>query len=222
MSGRIRVTWAGLLVGWMAFGSASLWAGEAAAPAADAKPADEKAKPSAAPAAAELTDAQIEQLAKQNSMTSAGVRLTLAFMKNYKPIQARDLPQLLDEKNQPLRYTFRETSSYARQLETLRTSDPERYKRQEQTYRLGARADLLAERYNQAAEAEKPRVEEELVNVLAQLFDLRVEDERAQVEALRKQADELEQRIKTRAANKDRIVDRQVTTRLGIDEILVW
>lgn len=217
MDGRTRNAWVTILVGCLvALGSSPPSAGEATTPAA------KNTEPANAAAASRLSEAQIQNLAKSTGLTSDAVRTTLDYMRKYKPVEARQIAKMAKENDRQLRTRVRELSSYARQLAALKTSDPARYARQEQMLSLEARVDVLVEKYNETTEDQKPHVEVELTGVLGKLFEMRVEEERRQLEHLRKQADQMQARIEARVRNKDRIVDRQVTAKLGIDEVLAW
>jgi hypothetical protein len=197
------------------------FAGEAPAPP-PAKPAPAKASRPKMPAAPKLTDAEVVKMAKASRLSSDSVRLAVDFVYRYKPRMARDFMTLYKKEPQKFRYAMSECGSLARSLESLRRSDPTRYKRQRQMYALQAQSDLLVDHYQEVGEAEKPHVEVQLTEALANLFDLRLEEDRYQLELMRKQVDQTQARIDQKASNKDRIVDRELTRMLGLDAILAW
>jgi hypothetical protein len=186
------------------------------------EPAAAKIKPPELPTMPELTDARIVQMAKASRLSSDVVRLAVEFIYKYKPRAARDLMTQLNKDPQKFRSAISEASYGARNLENLKRSDPARYARQEQMYALEAQSELLVDYYDAVGENQKPHVEVRLTEVLDKLFDLRLEEERYELDQLRKQVQATQDRIDQKASNKDRIVDRQLTRLLGIDEILTW
>jgi hypothetical protein len=191
-------------------------AAPARGPVAAKPPASQPARP------AEITDAQLVALAKTSKLTSDALRAGLEYVQSYKPILAREILDIAKSDPAHFRTEIRQAQYQMQALAQLRRSSPERYARQDQMLRLQAQADLLVERYNEAGETEKPHVEVNLTNVLGKVFNLRLDEERYELEQLRKQVDAKEERIKTRSKNKDRIVDRELTRMLGIDAVIAW
>jgi hypothetical protein len=202
------------------------FAGEAAAPG---EPAPAKPAPAATkgvdvkmPPAPELNDAQVIAMAKASRLTSDIVRLSVDFIYKYEPKTAQDFMTVFEKDPQKFRTAITEASYKVRTLESLQRSEPARYARQKQMYALEAQTTLLQDRYKDASEAQKPHIEVQLTEVLGRLFELRLEEERYELEQLRKQVDAKQAKIDEKAENKDRIVDRELTRRLGIDEVLQW
>jgi len=204
----------------LALAIAPTFAAVPGAPAAGKKAA--KPKPAVAPASFQITDSLVREIAATTKMTSDSVRQTLAFIKKYKPIFAKNMVARLKSDPNRFRSRFRDISYSARRLAELKKSDPRRYARAEKMYALEAESDRLVEHYKEVSEAEKPQVEVQLTKVLGQLFDLRLEEERERLQNLMKEVEAMKKRIELRSANKDRIVDREVTSKLGLDSVLSW
>ena len=208
--------------GLLAFGVQAICHGGQPAATSAAKPAGKKPVRVQMPPPPKLTDAQLQAMAKACRMSSDSVRLAIGFIYKYQPTTARTLMDQWKKDQKKFRSTISDVSYRARNLESLKRSDPARYARQRQIYSLEAQSQLLVDLYKSASEAEKPHVEVRLTDVLSKLFDLRLEEDRYQLEQLRKQVDATQARIDAKASNKNRIVDRELTRRLGIDEVLSW
>ena len=209
-------------VAWLIAGAAAAIAAEGAAGPAKAKAAVVRpASPETSPALT-LTEERVAELAKATGLTSDAVRVSLDYIVKYKPRLARDLENSLKVDPQQVKNQISNLSYYARELAQLKKTDPVRGSRREQTLELDAQAERLTDRYKEVSEAERAQVEIELTNVLAKAFDLRLEEERYQLEQLKKQVEQMEARINERLKNKDRIVDRYMTTLLGLNESLTW
>lgn len=190
--------------------------------------ADESATPAPSPAKAKssgslkVTEDLILRFAKVSEITSDSVRQAVGYIQKYQPLVAAQLEDQLQNAPDKLKASLRQASYEERNLDSLRRNNPAAYKRREQLLTYQARIDLLLERYKTAAETEKPQLEADIVKLLAQQFDLRIQDERAQLEQQRRALEQATERLVDRENNKDRIVDRQVTRLLGIDDILAW
>jgi hypothetical protein len=146
----------------------------------------------------------------------------MEYATRFKPRQARDLENVRKGDPQQFKNQLSNFSYSAKELQQLKKSDPVRGVRREQMMELDAQAERLVDRYKEVSEAERAQVEVELTNVLSKVFDLRLEEERYQLEQQKKQVEQLQTRINERLKNRDRIVDRQMTTLLGINELLSW
>jgi exonuclease VII large subunit len=197
-------------------------AGEQAAPPAKEAAAAVKPKPAEPAPMAPLTDERAQEMAKATGLTSDVVRAGVEYIQKYKPRLARDLDNILKTSPPQFRSNVKEMSSYMRDLQQLKRSDPARAARREQLLELDAQAERLTDRYKESTDTDRMQIEVALTNILAKAFDFRLEDERYQLEQARKQMEQLQDRINQRVKNKTRIVDRQMTTLLGINDLLTW
>jgi ribosomal protein S13 len=206
---------------WLLTLSAPAVAAPENAPPPAAAPTATKIKP-AEPAAAAITGARIQEVAKATGLTSEVVRTSLEYMARFKPRLAHDLENMAKMDPRQIKSNVNSCVALARDLEQLKKSDPVRGVRREQTLELEGQSERLTDRYKEVGETERVQVEVELTNVLAKLFDLRLEEDRYQMDQAKKQLDQMESRVRERLRNKDRIVDRQMTTLLGLNAFLAW
>jgi hypothetical protein len=218
----IRAAALSLAVAWLvALVVPARAAGAAASTTSTREAAFKPKRPKPRPFAA-LTDGRVLELAKASGLTSDIVRNGVEYILKYRPILARDLDNMLRGDPRQFKNIVSSHALLARDLEQLRKSAPAHYARRDRLLSFDAQAERLADRYKAATEAEKPQVEAELANVLGKAFELRLEEERYQLELARKKCDEMQARINERAKNRDRIVDRQVITLLGLSDLLNW
>ena len=218
----IRAVALSLAVAWLAARAVPARAAAATAATTETRPAAPKPKrPKPKPSAA-LADARVLELARASGLTSDVVRSGIEYILKYRPVLARDLDAILQSDPKQFKTAVGSHALLARDLEQTRKSEPARYARRARLLTLDAQAERLAERYKAATETEKPQVEAELATVLNQAFELRLDEERYQLELARKKCDEMQARINDRAKNRDRIVDRQAITLLGLSDLLNW
>jgi hypothetical protein len=219
----IRFTSAVVAVAWLFANCIVPCAAEDAAPA-PSTPLKKavRARPPKADAAPVISEERILEMAKASGLTSEVVRTGVEYIVKYKPRLAKDLDTTLKADSQQFKSQVSNAASYARDLAALKRSDPTRYDRREQMLQLDAQVERFVDRYQEVSEGEKPQVEVEMTTVLAKVFDLRTEEDRYQLEQVKKQADAMQAKIADRVKNKDRIVDRQMTTMLGLNEALTW
>jgi len=221
MPGSARMAFVWALAAWMMAVTAAATAGEGTAPRKVKPPAATTKAAESEPTLA-ITNERLVELTKATGLTSDVVRAGVEYIARYKPRWVGDLENPVKADPQQFRAHISSASYSARELAQLKKSDPARGARREQTLELEAQAERLCDRYKEVSEAERPQVEVELTNALAKVFDLRLEEERYQLEQLKKQVEQMETRINERTKNKDRIVDRQLTILLGINELLAW
>lgn len=223
MSLSTRMACVSVVATWLlALAMPAVVAEEAAPPPKPTAPALVKPIPPEPVLVTSLTDQRVQEIAKATGLTSDVVRSGAEYILKYKPRLARDLDNALKTDPQQYRGHITDSSYYARSLEQLKKTDPVRGGRREQTLDLEAQTERLSDRYKEVSEGERPQIEVELTNALAKVFELRLEEERYQLEQLKKQVEQMQARLNERVKNKDRIVDRQLTTLLGLAEALAW
>jgi len=207
-----------MLVGWLIVLAGPLVAAEPS-PAQQAKPVAE-AKAAGSVSEITLTEERLVETAKATGMSSAALRLTLDYIRKYKPLTAWELVSSPKAAPRQLRVRLVEIFYQARQLAEIKDAD--RRAQRELYLTIEAQAEQAAVRYRKAAEIDRPQIEKQLKDILDKLFDMRIADERAQLEQARKDLAEKETAAEQRAKNKERIVDRELTRMLGITESLAW
>jgi hypothetical protein len=211
MTARIRILLGATL--FLAFPVSPSIAGDAAAP--------ESASAEATPTIPSA-DARLLTMAKASGLTSDVVRAAVAYLEEYKPSEATDLDALLKKDSNRFRGTIRQASYEQRNLENLRENDPTAYRLQVRLLRVRIRIEQLEQRYKAVAEEQKPRVEADLSEALGQMFDIQARQEKHQIEQQRQRLQEQEQRLNERMADKARVVDRDVSRRLGVENLQPW
>jgi hypothetical protein len=195
-------------------------AGEATTATKRVKTAGARGRPSNKAARLAQEKALTLEVAKSTGLTSDVVRLTNDYIQKYKPLLARDLDGLRETNFKVYRARLLEMAQYARQLEAIK--DPARRARREQVLALEGQSELIGARYKESAEAARSQTETELKAILDKLFDLKIEDDKAQLEQTRKNVEAQQATMEQRRKNKERVVDRELTRMLGISESLAW
>ena len=95
--------------------------------------------------------------------------------------------------------------------------------RQRQIMRLQIRVESLSNQYRRSQDQEaRASIERELRTVLDELFDLREEEKRADLERMSRELERLRSIISERRTNKAEIVDRRLQQLIGERETMEW
>ena len=81
---------------------------------------------------------------------------------------------------------------------------------------------LLALKYKNDSTVDKSKIKEKLRNKLNELFDLKEQTKKQDVERLEKRLKSLKHSLSVRSKNKDKIVNRRLNQLIGEDKYLDW
>lgn len=103
--------------------------------------------------------------------------------------------------------------------------DPFEKKRIEQSQKVDQwemHTEALGFLYENAAQSEKAGIKTKLQSKLEQLFDLKEEERRLEVEFLEKELQELKASLEVRKKNKAQIINRRLQELIGLEDYLDW
>ncbi len=95
-------------------------------------------------------------------------------------------------------------------------------KRNQEITELEVLTEVLGAKYEEETAAKKKEIKAELKEKLQRLFELKEKERESEVAELEKKIDELKKSMKTRKANKEKIINRRLEELIGEDEYLEW
>jgi hypothetical protein len=144
----------------------------------------------------------------------------LNYLKEMRPEQSEELLKWKDRRPEQYRRALSRAFREMRYVEDLKERDPELYKIVSQEKQLESQSQTLARQYrNTDDEKEKKRIEEDLMKLLDQVFDLRQMNYESEIERLEKRLAEAKERNVERLANKSEIVQRRLEELLELKSL---
>ncbi len=111
----------------------------------------------------------------------------------------------------------------------MQQDNPENFKRALEVKKLNIKTEAMAAAILQmkqdGMEKNKDAIqknEKELKDTLGKLFDLKIQDEKINIENAQKELDSQKERLKKREANKEKIIGKRMGQLTGEDEDLEW
>ena len=157
----------------------------------------------------------------REELTEEQIQETLVYLEAQDPPVAEFLKQLQTEKPHQFRREISKNYYALQRMKMMkeRGVEQEEYERMLKRYKMETQVRMLAEKYKRADERQKGKYKTELRAVLDKLFDLREVDRMKEVERLEGRLEELQQSLKNRKENKEKIIDRRIDQLIGNDDL---
>jgi hypothetical protein len=94
--------------------------------------------------------------------------------------------------------------------------------RENKIFEAEVEVEALAAKHKNTTEKEQRKIKQELKKELNNLFDLKEERRKQEVEELQKELSELKKSLEVRLRNKDKIIERRMQELLEEDQYLEW
>lgn len=148
----------------------------------------------------------------------------LAFLKESSPAQYAEIQRAKEGGNKDAyKGMIFEAFNRAQMLKKLKEVDPKAYDLEVKLQAAEDKSRSLGDKIRTAKDNDtKEDTKRELRTVLAELFDLREQRQQRDIENLQKEIQKLNDRLKSRRASKDKIVDKRLSEMVGEAENLDW
>ncbi|MBI5779847.1 MAG: hypothetical protein HZA49_10415 [Planctomycetes bacterium] len=118
---------------------------------------------------------------------------------------------------------FEETQRERMKLRELKERDPQRYEQVIQERRMETEIKGLAMQCRKSQDnAEKEELKKQIKVRLEKLFDLRETQRETEIKRLEEQLTKLKEKMKTRKANRDKIIERRGKELIGEEDDMGW
>jgi hypothetical protein len=183
--------------------------------------------------AAQAKPASVEDLVKSASQMldeqGAESAKVISFFKANFPERIAAYEKLLKENTDEASNQFSAEMNECKDLLAQQNDNPEDFKRALEIKKLNVKTEAMAESIQRMKqennEKNKDAIqknEKELKDSLTKLFELKVQDEKINIERAQNELDKQKDRLKKREANKDKIVGKRMGQLTGDEEALEW
>jgi hypothetical protein len=145
------------------------------------------------------------------------------FYSRIDPDVVKDMKVL--EKDNPKIYQDRlhHMEKEMRYLSRLREGDPEQFEKSIQLRRLEGECNKLAKQFRKTKDAaQKNQIEDQLGDLLNELFEMKEEEKKIEIDRILERVDKMRQEMEERKANKDNIIKIRLNQLLGKEHLSQW
>jgi hypothetical protein len=148
---------------------------------------------------------------------------TEKLLKELDPERLERMNHLREVDPQMYMKLFEETQRERMKLRELKEHDPQRYEQVIQERKMESEIEGLAMQCRKSQNNdEKEGLKKQIKSQLEKLFDLREAQRETEIKRLEEQLTKLKEKMKTRKANRDKIIERRQKELVGEDDDMGW
>ena len=147
----------------------------------------------------------------------------LKTLKTEEPELYNELTRIKQDIPERYEMMLRQIAQRQRDLENLKQRDPEAYQDALEIQKLEVKERSLTRQYREAqSNEERTKIEQELMLILSELFDLSLTRRQQEVKRLEEEIKRVKQEIQKRKDNKDAIIQKHFDEITGKDDGMRW
>lgn len=163
---------------------------------------------------------------KMKEQLEQAIKSIAEFLEEWDPEALEHIKNLRKEnKWRELAHTMQRGMNHVHHLMELKKNRPEQYKTMKKIHDLDKKCEKLSGKIRESKDKDKTGYDDlvaELKKALSELFDLREEQRKREIEEMEKRLEEMKKEIKIRSENKDKITEKRLNQLLGKRDKLEW
>jgi hypothetical protein len=164
-----------------------------------------------------------EQYRLSRPISEDMAREILGFYSKIDPDMVSDMTLIKTENPKIYQDRLHHMEKEMRYLRRLQEGDPEQFEKSIKLRRLEGECNKLATQFRKSKdEAEKSKIEDDLRDLLNQLFEMKEQEKEIEIDRILKRVDKMRQEMEERKANKDNIIKIRLNQLLGKEHLSQW